>query len=71
MWIVFDVWTLCDVCATANDACGVIARSAHQSRQRYEEKHAKARELREKLLQDRAERVKALTKKVRVTDVLV
>lgn len=39
-------------------------RSPTESRKRHEQKQAKARELREKLMQDKAERLKEISKKV-------
>ena len=44
--------------------CDIVFRSPTESRKRYEEKHAKAQELREKLLQEKAERLRDLSKKV-------
>ena len=41
-----------------------MLRSPTESRKRHEEKQAKAQELREKLLQEKAERLKDLSKKV-------
>ena len=44
----------------------LFSRSPTESRKRHEEKQQKARELREKLLQEKAERLRLLTKKVRI-----
>jgi predicted transcriptional regulator len=41
-------------------------RSPTESRKRHEQKQAKARELREKLMQDKAERLKEISKKVHI-----
>ncbi len=41
-------------------------RSPTESRKRHEEKQAKAHELREKMLQEKAERLRLLTKKVNI-----
>ena len=41
-----------------------IFRSPTESRRRHEEKQAKAREQREKLMQEKAERLRELSKKV-------
>lgn len=43
-------------------------RSLTESRKRHEEKQAKAQELREKLLQEKAERLRTLTNKVLLYD---
>ena len=45
-------------CASSN------CRSPTETRKRFEEKQAKAQELREKLQQEKAERLRTLTKKV-------
>jgi len=44
--------------------CEWLNRSTVESKRQHEEKQAKAQELREKLLQERGERMRVLTKKV-------
>ena len=44
---------------------GYLDRSVTETKKKYEEKHAKAEELRKKVMKERAVRVKLLTSKVR------